>query len=146
MRAQSSFPSQVKSGLQFLRRMGIIEKCGLNGEGDGDASSDEEIVVSRGTLAATASDGCSDGDNKVKAKKKAAKKVLDKAKIQNATGFKVRILSPHKKGKVVPKTSISKKSSEDKVKREINSRPKRLSKELAAVCGKRILSRHEVSG
>ena len=140
--------------------MGIIEKCGLNGEGDGDASSDEETTVvsmSRGSLAATAVSDATSDDQAAKVKKKAKpyKGLLNKAKILNGSG-------DDKKGKAVPKTSSkksevpktsSKKKSEDgggssssiKVKREINSRPKRLSKELAAVCGKKTLSRHEVS-
>ena len=60
----SNLPPQVKSGLQFLKRMGIIEKCGLNGEGD--ASSDEDTAMalpSRGALAATAS--ASDARDKI---------------------------------------------------------------------------------
>ena len=140
--------------------MGIIEKCGLNGEGDGDDSSDEETTVvsmSRGSLAATAVSDATSDDQAAKVKKKAKpyKGLLNKAKILNGSG-------DDKKGKAVPKTSSkksevpktsSKKKSEDgggssssiKVKREINSRPKRLSKELAAVCGKKTLSRHEVS-
>ena len=125
--------SKVKSGLQFLRRMGIIEKCGANGESGGaDASSDEEVGFSRGSSASAG-----DADD-VKAKKKASKKVkvvLKKVKIPNGS----------KKIKVVPKTS---KKPEDGgggvVKREMKSRPKRLSKELAVICGKRTLSRHEV--
>jgi len=66
------------------------------------------------------------------------------------------MMSPQKLGllggKAKPKKSSGKKApsttdgddATNKVKREINSRPKRLSKELAAVCGKRTLSRHEV--
>ena len=44
--------------------MGIIEKCGLNGE-EGDASSDEDTtsLPSRGALAATAS--ASDARDKI---------------------------------------------------------------------------------
>ena len=126
--------SKVKSGLQFLRRMGIIEKCGANGEvGGADASSDEEVGFSRGSLTSAGDAG------DVKAKKKASKKVkvvLNKVKIPNAALKKI---------KVVPKTS---KKPEDggvvAVKREMKSRPKRLSKELAVICGKRTLSRHEV--
>ena len=142
--------------------MGIIEKCGLNGEGDA-SSDEEEIPVPRAAPSETSND-----DDKAKAKKKAAaKKILNKAKVQSIgakiqnAGFKVEMLSPphtkkgkmlllstQMKGKEATKTS-SKKPNEDgvanKVKREINSRPKRLSKELAAVCGKRTLSRHEVS-
>ena len=140
--------------------MGIIEKCGLNGEGDA-SSDEEEIPVPRAAPSETSND-----DDKAKAKKKAAKKILNKAKVQSSgakiqnAGFKVEMLSPPhtKKGKMLllstqmkgkEATKTSKKPNEDgvanKVKREINSRPKRLSKELAAVCGKRTLSRHEVS-
>merc|ERR1719229_1870852 len=136
--------AKVKSGLQFLKRMGIIEKCGLNGEG-GDASSDEDTAAlpSRGVLAATASaSDASDGDKaKAKAKEKAANKILNKAKTTQIKteggGFRVVMMSPQKLGllggKAKPKKSSNKKaptSTDDgatnKVKREINSRPKRL--------------------
>ena len=136
----STIHTKVQTSLSFLTRMGFLQRTGNDNDESDDDDSANIVMTSPKKKSPTKSKKADDAKATPPPKKKATK-IAVKVKAKNVSVKKADKLKAKAK-KNVDKKVVDKSESENvEKKRIVTFRPKRLSPALAAICGKRILSR-----